>query len=153
VDVIRGAAEAAARSVREDERVDIALAAYRLLDPRGRGRAFERAQLGYIFEDQDVFARVDTTSVVNKPISNLRRVYSPKTKGPKSSRRSAHGRTQAKEGEQERQNAVTDGSVDWGSGDLSVSERRGIVRELRAADEANLRGLSPLGWLRNQLGL
>lgn len=146
--VIRSAAEAmsialthngdqiASPVVEDGQRALIAIATYRLLDPRERCDLYERVQLTYPLDREEAEVGIVDSQVL------ISQMPDPVDIKVKLMEQPVIG--QAIEGQ-----AATE-SVDT---ELSMDERRGIVRLLRESDEANLRGLSPLGWLRSRLGI
>lgn len=136
-------------------RARIALAAYRLLDPRERADIYERIQLCYPI-DRDDF---------EMPSLSAANLVDQMTKVPPMRRLSGTGVPlmgqplidEAIKGkspsDEEPELDAPRSSLDDTSSELSVEERRNIVRLLRNSEEAPLRGLSPLGWLRSRLGI
>ena len=136
-------------------RARIALAAYRLLDPRERADIYERVQLCYPI-DRDDFELPSSSAV--KLVDQMPKV--PATRPPSSPRVKLMGQSlidkaiEAKSPSDEEPGADTPlSSLDASSNELSVEERRNIVRLLRNSEEPAVRGLSPLGWLRSRLGI
>ncbi len=116
-------------------RAKIAIATYRLLDPRERTDAYERVQLCYpIDRDYAESQATSTGSLIhqmpNLSIKTLRQTLSIK----------------AIEDDQ----PETQDSFKKVTGNLSMEERRSIVRLMRKSNESTLRGNSPLGWLKSQ---
>ena len=136
-------------------RARIALAAYRLLDPRERDDIYERVQLCYPIDRDDFeLPSLSATNLVDQM-----------TKVPAMRRQSSTGVSlmgqplidEAIEGkspsDEEPELDAARSLFEVKSSELSVEERRHIVRLLRNSEEATLRGLSPLGWLRSRLGI
>lgn len=183
--VIRSAAEAMAIAisdlpqttqvrVQDDRRAEIAYAAYKLLDPRERTDLFERVQLSYPIDRDEVD---EFESAGGKLVDQMRQVVAAPAESPKrvklmglpvihraigtSPEESPQDRTETPEfsdvvpkfsdvvAEEE---VATDTVASSDSLGL-LEERRGIVRLLRKSDESTLRGLSPLGWLWSRLGM
>jgi len=183
--VIRSAAEAMAIAisdlpqatqvrVQDDRRAEIAYAAYKLLDPRERTDLFERVQLSYPIDRDEVD---EFESAGGKLVDQMRQVVAAPAESPKrvklmglpvihraigtSPGESPQDRTETPEfsdvvpefsdvvAEEE---VATDTVASSDSLGL-LEERRGIVRLLRKSDESTLRGLSPLGWLWSRLGM
>jgi len=183
--VIRSAAEAMAIAisdlpqatqvrVQDDRRAEIAYAAYKLLDPRERTDLFERVQLSYPIDRDEVD---EFESAGGKLVDQMRQLVAAPAESPKrvklmglpvihraigtSPEESPQDRTETPEfsdvvpefsdvvAEEE---AATDTVASSDSLGL-LEERRGIVRLLRKSDESTLRGLSPLGWLWSRLGM
>jgi len=130
--VIRSAAQAMAvalnQSADDVRRAKIAIATYRLLDPRERTDVYERVQLCYPIDREDS----------NSPAACNRKLIDqmPKVASNKES-----------------EAVTTIHSLNQVSSDLSLEERRSIVRLMRESNESTLRGLSPLGWLKSRLGI
>jgi len=183
--VIRSAAEAMAIAisdlpqatqvrVQDDRRAEIAYAAYKLLDPRERTDLFERVQLSYPIDRDEVD---EFESAGGKLVDQMRQVVAAPAESPKrvklmglpvihraigtSPEESPQDRTETPEfsdvvpefsdvvAEEE---VATDTVASSDSLGL-LEERRGIVRLLRKSDESTLRGLSTLGWLWSRLGM
>ncbi len=165
-DVIRSAAEAMATALSVNEhhfrivtadkrRADIATAAYRLLDPRGRRDLYERVQLSYPIDRDEV-------ELPKIPLGHLVQ----QMKGTPKARLTA-GRNPSKSGSAKTRvplmdQPVVDDAIDPKEPSShrvqrntlnSIEERREIIRAIQGTDESTLRGLSPLGWLRSMLGL
>ncbi len=137
-------------------RAKIAVATYRLLDPRERVDIYERVQLCYPL-DRD-YGDLPATST-GKLIDQMPKVQ-PKIRRPTGSNVKLMGQpliNEAIEGkapaDEEPEAAPTHKFSKRGSSELSLEERRGIVRLMRESDESALGGLSPLGWLRSRLGI
>ncbi len=150
------------QSADDVRRARIAVAAYRLLDPRERTDFYERVQLCYPIDRDDLDA---STESIGKLIDQMpmvppkvfRRPSAPATlMGQPLIEEAIEGKTPADE-EPEAANANSpSGQTD---NEPSLEERRRIVRLLQKADELTIRGLSPigglspLGWLRSRLGI
>ena len=109
-------------------RAKIAIATYRWLDPRERTDIYERVQLCYPIDRDDSDSPTASTS---KLVDQMPKVPS----------------------DDESEVATTIHSLVQVSSDLSLEERRSIVRLMRESHESTLRGLSPLGWLKSRLGI
>jgi hypothetical protein len=140
------------RCTEDMNRARIAIAAYRLLDPRERSDTYERVQLCFPIDRED--SENDSTPA-GKLVDQMPRVLRRKSTGVRLMGQPLID--EAIEG-----NAQNDEDPDGAdvatiemraSSDLSLEERRGIVRLMRQSDESTLRGLSPLGWLRSRLGI
>ncbi len=136
-------------------RARIALAAYRLLDPRERADIYERVQLCYPI-DRDDFelpspAAANLVEQMAK-VPAMRRLSSPRVPlmGQPLIDEAIEGKSPSDE---EPERDAPRSLIEVNSSELSVEERRHIVRLLRNSEEASLRGLSPLGWLRSRLGI
>lgn len=144
-------------------RAQIAFATYRLLDPRERAAIYERVQLAYPLDRDD-----DDDVVLNTGSLELAKVIKPSvaeakpvaqetvaTKGPAKSVVKLMNQKVIEEAITEEVAPSEYSTViqNTESNESIMEERRSIVRELREAEEANLRGLSPLGWLRSRLGI
>ena len=182
--VIRSAAEAMAIAisdlpqatqvrVQDDRRAEIAYAAYKLLDPRERTDLFERVQLSYPIDRDEVD---EFESAGGKLVDQMRQVVAAPAESPKrvklmglpvihraigtSPEESPQDRTETPEfsdvvpkfSDVVAEEVATDTVASSDSLGL-LEERRGIVRLLRKSDESTLRGLSPLGWLWSRLGM
>jgi hypothetical protein len=136
-------------------RAKIALAAYRLLDPRERADIYERVQLCYPIDRDDFELPLSSAATL---VDQMPKV--PAMRRPSNPRVALMGQPlidEAIEGKSptdEEPGADTPlSSYDPSSSEPSMEERRNIVRLLRNSEEATLRGLSPLGWLRSRLGI
>jgi|GEM_PF-1578522 len=182
--VIRSAAEAMAIAisdlpqttqvrVQDDRRAEIAYAAYKLLDPRERTDLFERVQLSYPIDRDEVD---EFESAGGKLVDQMRQLVAAPAESPKrvklmglpvihraigtSPEESPQDRTETPEfsdvvpkfSDVVAEEVATDTVASSDSLGL-LEERRGIVRLLRKSDESTLRGLSPLGWLWSRLGM
>lgn len=182
--VIRSAAEAMAIAisdlpqatqvrVQDDRRAEIAYAAYKLLDPRERTDLFERVQLSYPIDRDEVD---EFESAGGKLVDQMRQVVAAPAESPKrvklmglpvihraigtSPEESPQDRTETPEfsdvvpefSDVVAEEVATDTVASSDSLGL-LEERRGIVRLLRKSDESTLRGLSTLGWLWSRLGM
>ncbi|HUP79687.1 MAG TPA: hypothetical protein VM260_14135 [Pirellula sp.] len=124
-------------------RAKIAIATYRLLDPRERTEAYERVQLCYPIDRDDAQSQTTLTGSLIGPMPNL----------PKEPRRQSLSK-KAIEGKLPSDHRLeTQDSFKKVTGNLSMDERRSIVQSMRKSNESTLRGLSPLGWLKSQLGI
>ena len=118
-----------ARQTADDvRRANIAIATYRLLDPRERADIYERVQLCYPIDRDDT----------DEPAASTRKLIDQMPKVTP---------------EDESELAKTIHSLDQVSSDHSLEERRSVVRLIRESNESTLRGLSPLGWLKSRLGI
>ena len=175
--VIRSAAEAMAIAisdlpqatqvrVQDDRRAEIAYAAYKLLDPRERTDLFERVQLSYPIDRDEVD---EFESAGGKLVDQMRQVVAAPAESPKrvklmglpvihraigtSPEESPQDRTETPEFSDVVAEEVATDTVASSDSLGLLEERRGIVRLLRKSDESTLRGLSPLGWLWSRLGM
>jgi len=137
-------------------RARIALAAYRLLDPRERSDIYERVQLCYPIDRDDPD---EASTSAAKLVDQMPKV-TEKTRRPLSSGVKLMGQPlidEAIEGKSPSDEEPGAGpslnSTSSDSNELSLEERRNIVRLLRDLEDASLRSLSPLGWLRSRLGI
>ena len=119
-------------------RAEIAIATYRLLDPRERTDVFERIQLCYPIDRDDAESQATSTGSLIHQMPNL----SKKT----------HRQSLSIKAIEDDQTETQD-SFKKVTGNLFMDERRSIVRSMRNSNELTLRGLSPLGWLKSQLGI
>jgi len=132
-------------------RFEIALAAYRLLDPRRRRRRLERIHLSFPLDREELVGQPAfvgaTASVQESPASTglmqlpvLERVFQEEPSVPGTVASTVSARSWA-------------AASDFGSSDLELEERREVVRVLREIDgESEPRG-SALTWLRSVFGL
>lgn len=124
-------------------RARIAIATYRLLDPRERADTYERVQLCYPIDRDEADSQVTATGSLIYQMPEL-----PTTMRRKSlSAKAREGKSKSDD------RPETQDSLRMVSGNLSMDERRSIVRLMRKSNESTLRGLSPLGWLKSQLGI
>ena len=137
-------------------RAKIAVATYRLLDPRERVDIYERVQLCYPLDRDDRDLPPNSTGKLVDQMSKVQ----PKIRRPAGTDVKLMGQpliNEAIEGnppaDEEPEAAPKDKFSKRGSSELSLEERRGIVRLMRESDESTLSGLSPLGWLRSRLGI
>ena len=137
------------------QRARIALAAYRLLDPRERVDVYERVQLCYPIDREDTES---STPSVGKLVDRMVKVP-VKSRRPTKSIVKLMGQPvidEAIEGnlpaDEEPEAAGQNLSDEQASSDPSLEERRRIVRLMRELDESTPRSLSPIGWLRSRLG-
>jgi hypothetical protein len=189
VNVIRSAAQAMSVSlthsesllsphVADDRRAQIAVAAYRLLDPRERSDLYERVQLVFPIdrEDMDTPVIAANTLIDQMPALPGHAKPEPKKEQPKASDaqiqppRNAHRRAPRPHSEVKLMDqSVIDDAIDDKAGaervislekaserddsSLSIEERRNIVRALRKASTADRRRNAPLAWFRTKLGM
>jgi len=123
-------------------RAKIAIATYRLLDPRERTDAYERIQLCYPIDRDDAESQTTSTGSLIGQIPNL----------PKEPRRQSLSKKAIEGKLQSDDRLESQDSFIKVTGNLSMEERRSIVRLMRKSNASTLRGLSPLGWLKSQLG-
>jgi hypothetical protein len=140
----------------DGQRARIALAAYRLLDPRERADTYERVQLCYPIDREDAES---PTPPIGKLVNQMVRVPS-KSRRPTRSIVRLMGQPvidQAIEGnlpaDEEPEAVVENRTAEQVNSEPSLEERRRIVRLMRDLDESTPRALSPIGWLRSRLGL
>ena len=137
-------------------RAKIAVATYRLLDPRERTDLYERVQLCYPIDRDDL----DTsTESIRKLVDQMPKVP-PKIRRQPGTIVTLMGQPlfdEAIEGkiptDEEPEAARDENSSKQSDNEASLEERRHIVRILRKSDESTLLGLSPLSWLRSRLGI
>ena len=129
-------------SAEDLNRARIAIATYRLLDPRERTDAYERVQLCYPSDRDEAESLTISSGSLIRQMSNLRNEQSRQNLPIKAIEAKNHSDTRPE----------AEDSFKKVSNNLFVDERRHIVRLTRKSNESNLRGLSPLGWLRSQLG-
>jgi hypothetical protein len=156
VNVIRSAAQAMSialthsesivqPTVADNRRASIAFATYQLLDPRKRVDLLERVQLAYPIDREDMEI---PAIAVNALIDRM----------PPLSRRTLL-RTDPASPLKLMGQPVMDEAIDLelpgnaSVNELSLDERRSLVRLLKESNEGLLRGLSPLGWIRSRLGI
>ena len=137
-------------------RAKIAVAAYRLLDPRERVDIYERVQLCYPLDRDDADLPATSTSKLidqmPKVPPKIRRQAGTVVKlmGQPLIDNAIDGKTPTDE---EPEAAPADNFPRRSTSELSLEERRGIVRLMQESNESTLQGLSPLGWLRSRLGI
>jgi len=137
-------------------RAKIAVATYRLLDPRERVDIYERVQLCYPLERDDG----DLPATSNGMLIDQMPKVQPKIRRQAGTDVKLTGQPlihEAMEGnppaDEEPEAAPSNKFSKRGSSEPSLEERRGIIRLMRESDESILRGLSTLGWLRSRLGI
>ncbi len=170
VNVIRSAASAMSialkRSHQNDHeslcdvsRAEIAVAAYRLLDPRERNDLYERIQLVFSMDRDDIEpptiapgSLVDrmphvAQRVLARPASNIKLMKQPVIEEAIDS---CSARNVPSTFSLVERASTLSTQVD---SEPSLDERRNVVRILKASEESPARGLSPIGWIRSQLGI
>jgi len=144
------------QSADDVRRAKIAVATYRLLDPRERSDIYERVQLCYPIDRDDS----------DLPAAPTRKLIDQMPKIPLKIRRQPSGLVD-QIGQSPTENAIegnspsyeesaaasTINSLNQVSSDPTLEERRSIVHLMRNSNESTLRGLSPLGWLKSRLGI
>jgi len=137
-------------------RARIALAAYRLLDPRERSDIYERVQLCYPIDRDDMY---EPCASAAKLIDQMPKVTA-KTRRPTNPGVKLMGQLlidEAIEGnvpsDEEPGACSSLNPADFASSEPSLEEPRNIIGLLRNSEESSLRSLSPLGWLRSRLGI
>jgi hypothetical protein len=146
IDVIRNAAIKVAKTTvsrshpatTDLHRAKVAVAAYKLLDPRNRNALYERVQLSCPLDEDEIHHRVRVST------SNLNRnMVVEKSQSAKGSIVRM----------MERDVDAPESIEDSPSTELSLTEKRQVVRLLQESEtsEGNLRSLSPLSWLRSYL--
>ena len=144
------------QSADDVRRAKIAVATYRLLDPRERSDIYERVQLCYPIDrdDSDLPAAPTRKLIDQMPKVSLKIRRQPSAFinpiGQPLTEKSSEGNLTSYE---ESEGASTINSLNQVSSDLSLEERRSIVHLMRNSNESTLRGLSPLGWLKSRLGI
>ena len=144
------------QSADDVRRARIAIATYRLLDPRERTDMYERVQLCYpIDRDDSDSPAASTSKLIDKmPKVSLKIRRQPSAVinpiGQPLTEKSIEGNSPSDE---ESELVTIIRSLNQVSSDLSLEERRSIVRLMRKSNESMLRGLSPLGWLKSRLGI
>lgn len=143
------------QSADDVRRAKIAVATYRLLDPRERADIYERVQLCYPIDRDDSDSPAASTRKlieqmpkipikIRQPSGRVNQIGQPLTEN------AIDGNSPSCE-ESEAASAIN--SLSQASSDLSLEERRSIVRLMQNSNESTLRGLSPLGWLKSRLGI
>lgn len=144
------------QSADDVRRAKIAVAAYRLLDPRERTDVYERVQLCYPIDRDDAEAY---WPAISKLVDQMPKVP-VRVRGQTGKSIQLMGQALievAIDG-----NAPSDDEpgaesredlVNRSNSELSLEERRGVVRLMRKSDESILSGLFPIGWLRSRLGI
>ena len=147
------------QSADDVRRAKIALAAYRLLDPRERTDLYERVQLCYPIDRDDLDASTESIGKLidqmpKVPPKVFRRPSAPATlMGQPLIEEAIEGKTPADE---EPEAAKANHSSAKSDDEPSLEERR---RKVRKSNESTIsclspiRCLSPLGWLRSRLGI
>jgi len=143
-------------SVDDVQRAMIAVAAYRLLDPRERTDVYERVQLCYPIDREDMeFSPQSNGKLVDQMVKVPVKSRQPtksivKLMGQPVIDEAIEGNSpEDPEPEAESENP----SSEHPDSNPSIEERRRIVRLLQDSDESMPRSLSPIGWLRSRLGL
>ena len=147
------------QTVNDGHRAEIAVATYRLLDPRERTEVYERVQLCYPIDRDELEPEVVSST---KLIDQMPKV-TPKVQRPVSSTsvsvklmdqplidEAIEGNSPSDEEPGARRRSDTLIQTD---SDLTLEERRSVVRLMRQSEEPTARTLSPLGWLRSRLGI
>lgn len=139
------------------QRAKIAVAAYRLLDPRERSDVYERVQLCYPIDREDIETSTPAAGkLVDQMVDVPVKLQRPTKSAPKTIVKLMGQPVidEAIEGvsptDEEPEAAGENPSTD---SEPSLEERRRIVRLMRELDESTPRSLSPIGWLRSRLGL
>ena len=133
-------------------RAKIAIATYRLLDPRERTDVYERVQLCYPIDRDDADSQATETGSLIGQMPNFAKKNRRRSKANEQFGQSLlNGAIEGKLPSDAR--PAAEDSFKKTSGNLSMDERRSIVRLMRKSNESTLRGLSPLGWLKSQLGI
>ena len=169
VNVIRSAANAMATALKccdqndpgslsDVSRAEIAIAAYRLLDPRERNDVYERIQLVFPMDREDIEPPTIaagtltdrmphvTQRVGARPVSTIKLMKQPvidEAIDSSSTRCITPALSQVER--------VSSLSIQVDS-ELSLDERRNVVRVLMKSEESSQR-LSPIGWIRSRLGI
>lgn len=144
------------QSANDDRRAKIALAAYRLLDPRERVDVYERVQLCYPLDREDMEREAESNfklvdQMVKVPMNSRRPPQSMvKLMGQPVIDEAIEGNSPD---DSEPEAASENLATAFTSSDPTLDERRRIVRLMRELDESTLRSLSPIGWLRSRLGI
>lgn len=166
IDVIRSAAAEHVRSknseshsplslnLLDERRARVALATYRLLDPRNRTDLYERVQLSCPLNEEDIQEPVaDSQSSLNR---NIVVENPPSSKEPIVNIMNTDLVNRAIEEAKSigRERDMTSSSTASES-EPSLSERRQVVRLIREIEltETPQQSSSPLAWLRSYLGL
>ena len=146
-------------SLSDVSRSEIAIAAYRLLDPRERNDLYERVQLVFPMDREDIetptivagtlvdrMPRV-TQRVAARSVSTVKLMKQPVIDEAidSSSTRDIPGAFAQVE-------RVSTLSIQVDS-EPSLDERRNVVQILKASGDSSQRGLSPIGWIRSRLGI
>lgn len=170
VNVIRSAASAMATALKccdqndpeflsDVSRAEIAIAAYRLLDPRERNDVYERIQLVFPMDREDIEPPTIaagtladrmphvTQRVGARPVSTIKLMKQPvidEAIDGSSTRCITPALSQVER--------VSTLSIQIDS-EPSLDERRNVVRVLMESEEESSQRLSPIGWIRSRLGI
>ena len=170
VNVIRSAASAMSTALKccdqndpgslsDVSRAEIAVAAYRLLDPRERNDIYERIQLVFPMNREDIDPPTIaagtladrmphvTQRVGARPVSTIKLMKQPvidEALDSSSTRCIPPALSQVER--------VSTLSIQVDS-EPSLDERRNVVRVLMESEESSPQRLSPIGWIRSRLGI
>lgn len=154
IEVIREAARSRAKqlsgrahpSTVDLHRAKIAVAAYRLLDPRGRTDLYERVQLSCPLDQVDRLPPLPPAiSSINRQIEQL----PGKPDLNPTPIRIMDGIIIEQAIEQSNDEEIASES----DGELSIAERRIVVSLIRGLEDASVAPWKPFGWLRSRLGI
>ena len=158
IEVIREAAKTRAKqhsdrahpSTVDFHRAKIAVAAYRLLDPRGRVDLYERVQLSCPLD------QVDQLPPPTPAISPINRQIECVAGKPELSSEDRMLPIRMMDGTVIEQAIVqsNEDEIDSDSeSDLTIAERRNVVRLLREFEDTASTPWKPFGWIRSKLGI
>jgi hypothetical protein len=158
IEVIREAARSRAKqlsgrahpSTVDLHRAKIAVAAYRLLDPRGRTELYERVQLSCPLDQADQLPPLPPA------ISSINRQIECVTGKSESSSADKMLPIRMMDGVVMEQAIVQSSEEETESdseGDLTIAERRNVVSLLRELEDATATPWKPIGWIRSKLGI
>jgi hypothetical protein len=161
IDVIRNAAIKVAKTTvsrshpatTDLHRAKVAVAAYKLLDPRNRNALYERVQLSCPLDEDEIHHRVRvSTSNLNRNMV-VEKSQSAKGSIVRMMERDVVDRAIDPSSDEPSDDDAPESIEDSPSTELSLTEKRQVVRLLQESEtsEGNLRSLSPLSWLRSYL--
>lgn len=135
-------------------RAEVAIAAYKLLDPRGRVDLYERVQLSCPLDQADnAPPPPPAISPINRSIGRQPAVApAPNAKGT-IQLMGGQMVDRAIELENEESNSDSEGESQCEPLTLSLDERRQVVELLKKTDEESSTSRTTFGWLRSYLGI
>lgn len=162
IEIIRDAARSRAKEISgrshpatvDLHRAEVAIAAYKLLDPRGRVDLYERVQLSCPLDQADNAPPPPSAiSPINRSIG--KQSAAVPSSDPKTPIQLMGGQMvdQAIGIETEESDSDSEGESACEPVTLSLDERRQVVELLKRADEEPPASRTALGWLRSYLGI
>jgi hypothetical protein len=135
-------------------RAEVAIAAYKLLDPRGRVDLYERVQLSCPLDQADnAPPPPPAISPINRSIGRLAATLPSLDSNCSIQLMAGEMVDQAIELESEASDSDAEGESPGEALTLSLAERRQVVELLKRTDQEFASGRTPLGWLRSYLGI